>query len=82
MRDSNLVLQIEKFIESIFPSQKAEDAQRRVAGEVTAEEAEKRKQDAENKSDVYFLMAVMGSIVLIVAGIMVCLPLFLGSVLN
>jgi farnesyl-diphosphate farnesyltransferase len=63
--------QIEKFIETIFPTQKAEDAQRRVKGELSRDELEKRKAEAENKSDVYFLLAIMGVIIFLVAGVMV-----------
>ncbi|KAJ5201366.1 squalene synthase [Penicillium cinerascens] len=70
---------IEKFIETIFPTQKAEDAQRRVTGEITAEQAKKREEDAENKSDVYFLMGLMGIIILFVAGTMMFAAWMLGA---
>ncbi|KAJ5175754.1 squalene synthase [Penicillium canariense] len=70
---------IEKFIETIFPSQNAEDAKRRVSGELSKEELEKRKAEAENKSDVFFLLAIMGVIILIVAGVMVAAAWMLGA---
>lgn len=72
-------LQIEKFIESIFPSQKAEDAQRRVTGEVSKAEAEQKKQEAESRQDIYFMLSLMLAIVLFVAGIMVLMPPPLNS---
>ncbi|KAI9376441.1 isoprenoid synthase domain-containing protein [Aspergillus egyptiacus] len=57
---------IEKFIETIFPSQNAEEAQRRVQGTMTEEEAEKARREAESRQEMYFmmgLMLVMGTIV-------------------
>lgn len=74
-----MVLQIEKWIETLFPSQKAEDAQRRVTGEATAEEAQKRKEDAENKSDLYLIMTIMGCIIFVVAGLMMFAAWMLGA---
>jgi farnesyl-diphosphate farnesyltransferase len=68
---ANPPVQIEKFIETIFPTQKAEDAQRRVKGELSRAELEKRKAEADSKSDVFFLMAIMGVIIFLVAGVMV-----------
>ncbi|KAJ5464383.1 squalene synthase [Penicillium daleae] len=70
---------IEKFIETIFPTQKAEDAQRRVKGELSRDELEKRKAEAENKSDVYFLLAIMGVIIFLVAGVMLVAAWALGA---
>lgn len=43
-----------------------------MTGEVTAEQAKKREEDAENKSDIYFLMGLMGIIIFLVAAVMVC----------
>lgn len=63
--------QIEKFIESIFPTQNAEEAQRRMKGELTAEEAKKQAEDAENRSDMYMIMGLMGGMVFIIAAVMV-----------
>ncbi|KAJ5580324.1 squalene synthase [Penicillium hispanicum] len=70
---------IEKFIESIFPTQNAEDAQRRVNGELSAQEQKKREEDAENRSDVYFLMALMGCIVIFIAASMMLAAWFMGA---
>ena len=67
--------QIEKFIESIFPTQNAEEAQRRMKGELTAEEAKKQAEDAENRSDMYMIMGLMGGMVFIIAAVMVWIPL-------
>lgn len=72
-------LQIEKFIESIFPSQTAEDAQRRVAGEISVAEAKKRAEDAENKADIYFLMIIMFGMVVLIAGTMMIVAWWFGA---
>lgn len=66
-----MITQIEKFIETIFPTQNAEDAQRKVTGELTLAQAKKREVDAENKADIYFMMALMGAVIFFVAGTMV-----------
>ncbi|KAJ5730840.1 uncharacterized protein N7483_005348 [Penicillium malachiteum] len=70
---------IEKFIETIFPTQKAADAQLQVKGELTAEQAKKREEDAENKADIYFMMMLMGAVVLFVAGTMMGVAWFFGA---
>jgi farnesyl-diphosphate farnesyltransferase len=70
---------IEKFIETIFPSQNAEEANRRVQGVLSEEQLKKREEDAENKSDVYFMMALMGCIVLFVAGTMMFFAWLMGA---
>ncbi|KAG2421347.1 squalene synthetase [Aspergillus terreus] len=70
---------IEKFIETIFPSQNAEDAKRKVVGEQSQEEREKAQQEAEARQDVFFMMALMGVIVLIVSIIMIGTAWFLGA---
>ncbi|KAL2823460.1 isoprenoid synthase domain-containing protein [Aspergillus cavernicola] len=70
---------IEKFIETIFPSQNAEDAQRRVAGTVSEAEAEKSRQDAETRKDVMFMMALMGVIAVVVSLLMVFTAWMLGA---
>lgn len=67
-------MQIEKFIENIFPSQNAKEAQRRVTGTVTEEEAKKAAEDAEARKDVFFIMGLMGVVVLVIAVLMVCQP--------
>ncbi len=78
---------IEQFIESIFPSQKPEDAIAKQKQNMTAEElAEKEKKAAETKEasgDVLYLgLAVFGTL-LVLTLIMVCAPLlFTGLVLT
>ncbi|KAJ5778765.1 hypothetical protein N7520_002011 [Penicillium odoratum] len=70
---------IEKFIETIFPTQNAEDAQRRVTGELTAAQAKKREEDAENKADIWFMMLLMGAVIFFVAGTMVFAAWWMGA---
>lgn len=65
--------QIEKFVESIFPSQSVEQAQRSITGAVTPEEERRAREDAEARKDIYFIMGLMGVVVLIVVVIMVSL---------
>ena len=69
----NVHMQIEKFVESIFPSQSAEEAQRRLTGAANPAEEQKAREDAEAKKDMYFIMGLMGVVVLIVVIIMVSL---------
>lgn len=71
--------QIEKFIETIFPTQSAEAANHKVAGELTAAELQKKKEDDENKNDVFFIMALMGVIVFIIASLMIFTAWMLGA---
>lgn len=70
---------IEKFVESIFPSQSAEDAQRRLTGTVTEEEARKAKEEAEARQDIFFIMALMGVVVVIVALTMTGFAWYMGA---
>ncbi|KAJ5698056.1 hypothetical protein N7462_000061 [Penicillium macrosclerotiorum] len=70
---------IEKFIETIFPSQNAEEAQRRITGALTREDIERRKDEAENKADIYFMMALMGVIVVLIAGTMMLAAWLMGA---
>ena len=65
--------QIEKFVESIFPSQSAEQAQRSITGAATPEEERRAREDAEARKDIYFIMGLMGVIVFIIALVMVSL---------
>ena len=75
----NVHMQIEKFVESIFPSQSAEEAQRRLTGAANPAEEQKAREDAEAKKDMYFIMGLMGVVVLIVAIVMVSpLPTMVG----
>lgn len=63
--------QIEKFIDTIFPQQTAAQAKLKVQGEKSEAEKEKARQEAETRQDLYFMLALMGVIVLIVSIIMV-----------
>ena len=75
----NVHMQIEKFVESIFPCQSAEEAQRRLTGAANPAEEQKAREDAEAKKDMYFIMGLMGVVVLIVAIVMVSpLPTMVG----
>lgn len=71
--------QIEKFIESIFPTQTAEEAHRKFKGELTADEAKTKKEDEQNKEDIWFMMALMGVIIFIVAGLMIFAAWMMGA---
>ncbi|KAL3469424.1 isoprenoid synthase domain-containing protein [Aspergillus californicus] len=71
--------QIEKFIESIFPTQNADEAQRRVAGTKTEAEAEKARQDSETRKDMLFMMALMGIIAVFVSLVMIGTAWALGA---
>ena len=66
-----MYMQIEKFVESIFPSQSVEQAQRALTGSATPEEERRAREDAEARKDIYFIMGLMGVVVLIIALIMV-----------
>lgn len=68
-----LTVQIEKFIEAIYPSQNAEEAKRKVKGEQTEAERKKAEEDAEARQDVFFMMMLMGVILVVVSLLMVCL---------
>lgn len=70
---------IEKFAETIFPSQSAEEAQRRLTNTVTEEEAQKAKEDAEARQDVYFIMGLMIAVVFIVALTMTGFAWYMGA---
>ncbi|KAL2864359.1 bifunctional farnesyl-diphosphate farnesyltransferase/squalene synthase [Aspergillus lucknowensis] len=70
---------VEKFIETIFPSQKAEDAKRRIEGAQTEEEAAKARQDAETRKDVFVMMALMGVFAFFITAIMVGIAWALGA---
>ncbi|KAH8429041.1 bifunctional farnesyl-diphosphate farnesyltransferase/squalene synthase [Aspergillus melleus] len=70
---------IEKFIENIFPSQNAEDAQRKVVGALTEEEKQKAQEEAETRQDVFFMMALMGVIIFIVSVLMIGVAWYLGA---
>ncbi|KAF7159663.1 hypothetical protein CNMCM5623_005043 [Aspergillus felis] len=70
---------IEKFIETIFPSQSAEEANRRVLGQKSEAEQEKARLEAETRKDVCFMMALMGVIVLFVSIVMIGFAWYFGA---
>lgn len=47
-----------------------------MAGTVTEDEAKKAMEDAEARKDLYFVMGLMGVVVVIVALLMVCVPVY------
>ncbi|KAJ5806724.1 hypothetical protein N7474_010316 [Penicillium riverlandense] len=73
------MLQIEKFIESIFPSQNADEVKRRLKGELTKEEQERKQENEESKQDVYFMMALMGAVIFFVAFSMMFVAWLMGA---
>jgi farnesyl-diphosphate farnesyltransferase len=66
-----MIRQIEKFIETLFPSQTAEDAQRKVSGYVSAEDEQKKKQEKEAREDMFMMFCIMGAIIAVVTVLMV-----------
>ncbi|KAF4180670.1 hypothetical protein CNMCM8694_007184 [Aspergillus lentulus] len=70
---------IEKFIETIFPSQSAEEANRRVLGQKSEAEQEKARLEAETRKDVFFMMALMGVIVVFVSIVMIGFAWYFGA---
>lgn len=50
-----------------------------MTGELTAAEAKKRAEDAENKSDIYFLMTIMGMMILLIASTMTFVAWLFGA---
>ncbi|PWY77028.1 farnesyl-diphosphate farnesyltransferase [Aspergillus heteromorphus CBS 117.55] len=70
---------IEKWVETIFPSQNAEAAQRRVTGELSEAEKKKAEQEAETRQDVCFMMGLMVVIVFIVSIVMIFTAWLLGA---
>ncbi|KAJ9268298.1 hypothetical protein DTO212C5_5626 [Paecilomyces variotii] len=70
---------IEKFIENLFPSQSAEVAKQRVAGEMTAAEQKKKEEDAEARGDVFFLFAIMFGFLVVITAVMLLAAWFMGA---
>jgi farnesyl-diphosphate farnesyltransferase len=66
-----LLQQIEKFVETLFPSQKVEDAQRMVAGQVTEKDEETKKREKESWDDLKIMFAIMGAMVLVISLVLV-----------
>ncbi|KAL2004804.1 hypothetical protein VTN00DRAFT_3077 [Thermoascus crustaceus] len=70
---------IEKFIETLFPSQTAEEARRKVTGEKTEADEEKAKADAEARSDMYFMFGFMFVVLVVVSGVMMGFAWYMGA---
>lgn len=64
-------MQIEKWIETLFPSQTAEEAQRRVKGQKSEADEAAAKESAEARSDVFFVLFVNLIILAFITSIMV-----------
>jgi farnesyl-diphosphate farnesyltransferase len=70
---------IEKFVETLFPSQKIEDAQRKVAGEVSKEDEEAKRRQQESWDDMKVMFAIMGAMVLGISVILFFIAWMLGA---
>ncbi|RAH63415.1 farnesyl-diphosphate farnesyltransferase [Aspergillus piperis CBS 112811] len=70
---------IEKWIETIFPSQNAEAAKRRITGELTEAEKKQAEEHAETRKDMYFMMGLMVVIVFITSIVMIFTAWLLGA---
>ncbi|KGQ00656.1 farnesyl-diphosphate farnesyltransferase [Paracoccidioides lutzii Pb01] len=63
---------VEKFIESIFPSQTAEQAHFRAKQQKTSEETEQARLDAEARQDTMYIMFALFGILSVLTAVMVC----------
>ncbi|PYI27394.1 farnesyl-diphosphate farnesyltransferase [Aspergillus indologenus CBS 114.80] len=79
MKISLICGRIEKWIETIFPTQSAEVAKRRITGEMTEAERKKREEEADTRQDVCFMMGLMLVIVVIVSVVMIGTAWMLGA---
>ncbi|KAE8355706.1 farnesyl-diphosphate farnesyltransferase [Aspergillus coremiiformis] len=70
---------IEKFMDTIFPPQSAAEAKRKVLGELSEAEKEKARLEAETRQDMFFMLALMGVVVLIVSIVMIITAWLLGA---
>lgn len=71
---SLILVQIEKFIEAIFPSQTAENAHRQLQGQRPEQDDKTKRQEKEARDETLFIMGIMLVMVLCIAVIMVCAP--------
>ncbi|BDD60305.1 bifunctional farnesyl-diphosphate farnesyltransferase/squalene synthase [Monascus purpureus] len=79
LRISIVCGQIEKWIETLFPSQTAEEAQRRVKGQKSEADEAAAKESAEARSDVFFVLFVNLIILAFITSIMVGLAWYMGA---
>ena len=76
MRGSSLTwIQIEKFIETIFPSQTAEQAKLRAQGQRTEAEEKKDQQSKDARGETMFIIFIMLIVIGLLATVMVCAPI-------
>lgn len=64
-------VQIEKFVESIYPTQTAEAAILAQKGQLTEDAEKRRKDEAEARSDTMFMLFAVFGVLLFVSGLMV-----------
>lgn len=76
---SNLNDQVEKFIESILPSQTPEHAKRIVKKEKTAEEIKMMEEAAEARKDTFIMMGLTMGLLLVITIMMVWRSIFITS---
>ncbi|PGG96967.1 farnesyl-diphosphate farnesyltransferase [Blastomyces parvus] len=70
---------VETFIESIFPSQTVEYAQRKAKQEPSPKEAEQARLDAEARQDTMYIMFALFGILAVLTGIMIFAAWLLGA---
>lgn len=70
LQDANFE-QIEKFIETLFPSQTAEEAKLKLSGQSTEDEEKKKQQDKESWEDIKMMMIIMGGIITFITVLLV-----------
>lgn len=70
---------IERFIESLFPSQKAEDAKKKLAGLGTEDEEKKKQQEKESMDDLKMMLLIMGGIIFLITIILFGVAWALGA---
>lgn len=70
---------IEKFIETLFPSQTAEDARRKVLGLAPEADEQKAKERAEDRSEILFAFGFMFVVLVVVTAIMMGTAWYFGA---
>ncbi|KAI9845955.1 MAG: bifunctional farnesyl-diphosphate farnesyltransferase/squalene synthase [Pleopsidium flavum] len=72
-------LQIEQFIESIFPSQDPQAIVRQQAGEPEPVDAEKTKEMQEAKWDMFYMIAAVGGTLFLLSCVMIWVAYLMGA---
>ncbi|RAO65179.1 uncharacterized protein BHQ10_001191 [Talaromyces amestolkiae] len=70
---------IEKFIETLFPSQTAAEAKLKLSGQSTEDEEKKKQQAKESWEDIKMMMIIMGSIIAFITVLLFGVAWFLGA---